>query len=176
MSESFSQGCPAKSGEKSWCRLLLYSSGRIICLNVSTFCAQSPPSRKYNRRRGGLSFLAGVLASQELHDRGLRGRSTEGPAPAPIARKACLRGELGDRRRRLQQASSSPSSAGASRAAREAVFVQSVGTPLSRKQRRTMYTGTLIWVQDNPKARVQGRAAKSMAGQDQRRACLEALI
>lgn len=45
---------------------------------------------------------------------------------------------------------------------RDAAFVQSVGTPLSRTQRayiRTMYTA-LIWIQDNPKGQSPGLSSK----------------
>lgn len=140
MSESFSQGCPAKSGEKSCCcyttvKLRQNNRPTVLCLRLLP-----PPSRRGTAAvmedciRSPLCSPAMSSASGdawEEHWRGLRQLQQQGKLVSGVSCKigvaVCRPGK---QLAKLGRSSSS---------CRDAVFVQWVGTPLSRKQRRTMY-------------------------------------
>lgn len=167
MSESFTlKDAPPNAARSPAAATLLYSSGRIICLLYSA-CASSPALlTQYSCRHGGLHPLAVVLAGHELSFRGCLVGALEGPAPAPTARKACLRGELGDRRRRLQ-------SRQAARQARTELlelsrrcFRPMGGNSFVSKAKAyyVLVVHPLIWIEDNPKGQSPGLSSEEWQG------------
>ncbi|KAI7776672.1 hypothetical protein LA080_004702 [Diaporthe eres] len=124
----------------------------------------------------GTASLAIVVVGHELHDRGCVGGALRGLRRLPqqgklvsgvsweIGVAVC---RAGKQLAKLGRSSSS---------CRDAAFVQSVGTPLSRKQRRPSVPCTLIWIQDNPKGQSPGLSSEENGRAGPEMSLLGALI
>lgn len=138
MSESFDPRMPRQKRREVIMLLLLESSGRIICLVKLRLLPLPPDMVQPSPCRTASAAI--VLVGHELRDRGCLGGARRGLCQLPqqgklvsgvsweIGVAVC---RAGKQLAKLGRSSSS---------CREAASVQSVGTPLSRKQRRTMYT------------------------------------
>lgn len=167
VSESFPKNAPPKAARSPAAVELRQNNLPLIVWPVTP---PRPPDTSAAAAVKSRCCWAFTLVDIDLHGRKCVGKSIWGPAPTCTARKACLRGELDDRRRRVQRASSSPSLAEAPRAL-EAASVQSVGTPLSRGKGALCTVQTLVWIEDNPKAKASTARRKAWQGRAEHTGC-----